>query len=340
MLPPKLPSTNHALAADPSGLHQLRQTARAGDQAGLEAAARAFEALLVGQMLKQMRAASSSISSGMFDSPQTELYQDLQDQEMARVTSEQGEGLGIRQALMRQLGGSVGSETAASARQLKMPERNSSLRPMRRLELSPDANSGANQTSATRRVSTGQPPPPIQAGDWPPRTNADFVRVLLPQAEAAGEKLGMDPMILLAQSALETGWGRHVPRRGDGRSSYNLFGIKADRRWEGDYVSVGTLEFRGGAARREQARFRAYDSPADSFIDYVNFLQVNPRYRTALTSNNSQEFVRGLQRAGYATDPSYAAKILGIYDQMHSLLAKSSQAPGPVAMTPNKQPTG
>jgi Muramidase (flagellum-specific) len=106
-----------------------------------------------------------------------------------------------------------------------------------------------------------------------------------------------------------------------GESSFNLFGIKADRSWQGESVSVGTLEYRNGVAQREQARFRAYETPADSFVDYVAFLKRNPRYGEALKSRTGEEFIRGLQRAGYATDPRYASKILGIRDRVLAIIA-------------------
>lgn len=145
--------------------------------------------------------------------------------------------------------------------------------------------------------------------------------MLRPHAEQAAARLGVDPQILLAQSALESGWGRHVPRRSDGASSFNLFGIKAHGGWTGDRVAVGTLEYHQGVARRERAAFRAYSSPAESFNDYVDFLHRNPRYRDALTQRDSADFIRGLQRAGYATDPRYAAKVLGIQERMRELIS-------------------
>jgi len=137
----------------------------------------------------------------------------------------------------------------------------------------------------------------------------------------------MDTSVLLAQSALETGWGKHIPRHADGRSSFNLFGIKADRGWQGDSVGVGTLEYRNGEMRREQARFRAYETPADSFIDYVAFLRRNPRYGEALKSRSGEEFIRGLQKAGYATDPRYADKILGIRDRVLAIAGAIDSQP-------------
>lgn len=309
-------NAGQALAVDPAGLGDLRRQASAGDQQGLEASARAFEALLVGQMLKQMR--SASLGDGLFDSSQSELYRDMHDQQIAQMISE-GEGLGIRDMLMQQL-----SRVPASAAQapdpttLAMPQRNPHLAPLRLLQSAPSVGA-----TAANAMTSGRPVPPPQSGDWPPASPEDFVRVLRPQAEAAAAQLGVDPLVLLAQSALETGWGQRVPRRVDGRSSYNLFGIKAHGGWTGDRVAVGTLEYRNGLAQREQAQFRAYASPAESFADYVDFLRRNPRYHQVLASTDSRAFVRGLQQAGYATDPEYANKVLSIHNHLNALSTRA-----------------
>ncbi|WPL19758.1 Peptidoglycan hydrolase FlgJ [Thiorhodovibrio winogradskyi] len=333
---------SRALAADPAGLHDLRRQAQAGDNKGLEASARAFEALLVGQMLKQMR--SASLGGGLLDSSQSELYRDMRDQEYARALSE-GPGLGIRDLLMRQLGRPhVTAADAPDPASLQMPQRNPWLRPLRAIPAAAEDGSSNNGASGKDPVQWRQSAsagavdaPPIDPRDWPPATPEDFMRVLRPQAEAAAAKLGFDPNVLLAQSALETAWGRRMPRHADGRSSFNLFGIKAHGGWTGDRVSVGTLEYRNGVAQRERAQFRAYPSPAESFEDYVAFLHRNPRYRDALASPNSREFVHGLQRAGYATDPNYANKILSIHDRLNAMMAKGfTQDIASAAVTPNR----
>ena len=137
-----------------------------------------------------------------------------------------------------------------------------------------------------------------------------FVKAIWPYAQASAEKLGVDPRVLVAQAALETGWGRGVIRHADGRSSNNLFGIKGGGSWQEETVSVPTLEYRDGVAVKERALFRSYDSLATSFHDYVQFLQNNPRYKEALMHvGDPQQFTSALQEAGYATDPRYAEKI-------------------------------
>ena len=136
-----------------------------------------------------------------------------------------------------------------------------------------------------------------------------FIRTLMPAAERVAEKMGVDPRLLLAQSALETGWGRHMIED-KGQPSFNLFGIKADERWSGDVAWTDTTEYRGGVALKERAGFRAYQDFEESFTDYLNFLKTNPRYSEALNvADDPERYTEELQKAGYATDPAYAEKI-------------------------------
>lgn len=141
----------------------------------------------------------------------------------------------------------------------------------------------------------------------------EFVQTLWPVAQVAARKLNADPKALLAQAALETGWGKKVPQDSDGQMSFNLFGIKADRSWQGDKVNIQTTEFHDGIARREQADFRSYGSYVESMLDYTSFLQSRDHYQTALQqAEDAQTYLTELQSAGYATDPNYANKIVRI----------------------------
>jgi flagellar protein FlgJ len=150
--------------------------------------------------------------------------------------------------------------------------------------------------------------------------NADeFVATMLPLAKDAAARIGVDPTVLVAQAALETGWGKSIMRQSDGSSSHNLFGIKAQGGWQGPEARAITSEFRDGKMVKETADFRSYDSYASSFHDLVSFLQNNNRYQATLKSaDNPEQFVKELQKAGYATDPGYASKISQIAKQMKS----------------------
>lgn len=145
-----------------------------------------------------------------------------------------------------------------------------------------------------------------------PKSPREFVHALWPYAEKAATELGTSPKVLLAQAALETGWGKKVASNGD-TSSYNFFGIKANDSWNGLRVSVPTVEYRDGVAVRSREEFRAYESLADGFEDYVSLIRGNPRYRAALDqAADPTRYVQALQSAGYATDPNYAQKITSV----------------------------
>ena len=144
-----------------------------------------------------------------------------------------------------------------------------------------------------------------------------FVATMLPMAQQAADRIGVDPLYLVAQAALETGWGKSVMRQQDGSSSHNLFGIKATGSWQGPQARAITSEFKGGQMVKETADFRSYDSYQDSFHDLVTLLQSNNRYKEVLNAaDKPEQFVRELQKAGYATDPEYASKISQIAKQM------------------------
>lgn len=165
---------------------------------------------------------------------------------------------------------------------------------------------------------------PSNANDEP----TAFIQRLLPAATKAAEQLGLEPLALIAQAALETGWGQRMFKTSAGADSHNLFGIKANHNWQGDVAVVDTLEYRQGVAQKEKARFRAYDSPEQSLQDYVALIQQNPRYQAALdVAADAKAYFRQLQAAGYATDPNYAEKIVSVlegkaFKQVRNLLGK------------------
>jgi peptidoglycan hydrolase FlgJ len=280
---------NNTFYADPQGLSALRNDAKAQDPSALKEAARQFESLFTQMLLKSMREANKSFGESMFESEQTEFYQDMFDDQMA-VHMSQGKGLGLADMLVRQLRGTAGT----------VPE------------------VGTVPNSVPSVAPKTQTPGPIAA------SKADFIQQMLPHAEAAARELGVDPHALLAQAALETGWGKSVPCNADGECSFNLFGIKAGNHWSGSSVNVPTLEFEEGVAVRKVERFRAYESPAESFRDYAKLIGSNARYENAVgTGENVAAFASALQQGGYATDPNYARKLVAVANELRSLTARA-----------------
>jgi flagellar protein FlgJ len=265
---------------DFSSLTALRKDARKDPEAVLRKVARQFESLYIKMMLKSMR--DASFGDPIFDSDNSKMYRDMFDNQLAIDMSDHG-GIGLANMLVRQLQRYVPGDHKGDAH---MPVR-------------------ATQSTVM----------PTHAEVLPARfsSQAEFIEKIWPLAEQAAKDLNVPPQAVMAQAALESGWGQHVNMSPAGVSSHNLFNIKADASWKGPKVVVDTLEFEHGVAKRQKAAFRAYASYADCFRDYVQFLKSNPRYAQALTeSNSAEEFAHNLHLSGYATDPAYADKLIDI----------------------------
>lgn len=319
---------------DFQGLARLKTTASTDPRAALVAVAKQFETQFIGMMMKSMRDATPQ--DGLMDSQQSKTFQGMMDQEVAEKIAEQG-GIGLAGMIEQQLrqdtpGAQAKPDLAIAPRAFplhpvnpattqavdalpkafKLPPRNLALKAF----ALPPARSGALPVSVPENPSKNAAAPGVTTGApkvayW--ESPEAFVSAILPHAEAAAKALGVPAKVLVAQSALETGWGKHLPTDASGQVNYNFFGIKADGAWQGARQTVNTLEFEGGAMVARKAAFRAYDSVGSSFHDYVQFLQSNPRYQAALANKNDPNaFVRALQKAGYATDPQYADKLIAI----------------------------
>ncbi len=290
-----------SLAADPKGLQQLKYSnTKEQTPETLKAVAKQFESIFMNMMLKSMRDASSGFGDGLFDNDQSKLYQGMLDQQLS-TSLNGGYNLGLAEALVRQLSATAGFDTPtkpSSTQELKLPERPKAI------IISPESS---------KSISVSELPSPKQAIKTTFETPVEFVKELWPLAKQAGEKLDVSPHAILAQAALETGWGKSVIKHVDGSNSFNLFGIKANSSWQGEKATVLTLEYTDGIAERERAQFRSYSSYNESFDDYVTFLKENPRYAEVLkTGRSSQNFATALQESGYATDPAYARKIMAV----------------------------
>jgi flagellar protein FlgJ len=273
-----------SLAADVQSLAGLKRAAKDTQTSPdtIKKVASQFEALFMHMMLKSMREAS--LGDDVFGSDTGNFYRDMYDQQLS-MTLAKNQGMGLTNILVKQLGGGL-LNPAIGVDGLKhsLPRTDSKAFPL-------------------NSVRTAKPLP--QATD--PKA---FVQSLWPHAKSAADKLGVAPEALLSIAALETGWGQSVISHADGRLSNNLFGIKADKHWDGAQVSVPTVEYKGGVASREQAAFRSYDSVAQSFDDFVSFVRSSPRYQSALSQGaDPQAFLTALQQGGYATDPAYARKL-------------------------------
>lgn len=283
------------LAMDVQALGRLRQSARQNGPQALKESARQFEALFLNTMLKSMREASPSgdLSGG----PDGKLYTAMLDQQLSQTMSQRG--VGLADYLLRQM---------APATPLATP-----------LATPVTAPSPTPSLPASLAVEPAVPAP-AQALPHPLREQAapmsvsalvkNFRTAMAAPAEAAARKTGLPTAFILGQAALESGWGRRQIVAADGRPSFNLFGLKAGANWKGRVTEVSTTEYKNGVAQKVVARFRAYDSYEQAFGDYARLLSQSPRYRSVLANGQTVAgFAQGMQQAGYATDPAYAAKL-------------------------------
>jgi flagellar protein FlgJ len=274
----------------------LRRDAQESNPEAIKQVAKQFESLFVQMMLKSMR--ETLPEGGLFDSQAGRMYRDMFDKQLS-LNIANGRGVGLAAVIERQLSKQAGLNQADDKAQSALPLRDNLM-----------SVQGAQSFPLLRADSVSAAENFSQQTNAPWQTPDEFVAELWPHAVRAGNQLGVVPDVLVAQSVLETGWGQHLRNKADGSPSYALFGIKADSRWQGERINVSTLEFRNGAMQREQAPFRAYSSVAEAFDDYVNFIESNPRYLEALQRGYDPDaYARGLQQAGYATDPDYAEKI-------------------------------
>ncbi len=336
-----------------NGLNAIRQQSKAVDgeakKAALNEAAKQFEAIFTQMLLKSMRKAQEVLESDSpFNSQSTKFYRDMHDQQMSLEMSSNG-SLGLTDLIVRQLGGDsdnftprtvlrndgnleqikkLAKEDKLNATQVQstddymkkyLSRANSAASDETKIPFIPQSKSvknSENDIAANAKSSVNFSTPSFAQ----PK---DFVSALIEPAKTVQEKLGVPFQVVIAQAALETGWGQKIIKDENGASSNNLFNIKADKRWAGDKIQKETLEFEQGSMVKKSAPFRAYQSLSESFNDYANFLSDNDRYQGALqSSGNVEHFLHGLQKAGYATDPQYANKIMATLRTVSNLITK------------------
>jgi flagellar protein FlgJ len=251
----------------------------------ISAVAKQVEALFLQMMLKSMRDATSAEET---NSNEMGMYQDMFDKQVALSISQHTD-LGISRLLKRQLAGKPAT-----------PKSTSGVPP-------------ASAAAPTAAAPTATLPTP-----------AEFVHRVLPPITRAASALGVDPMGMLAQAALETGWGQRMPRNADGSLSHNMFGIKAGDEWTGARASADTMEVANGVATPRRTTFRAYGSIEESVNDFASLLKNSPRYRDVIAAGgNTGAYIASMGKSGYATDPEYANKLNQILrsDTLQSALA-------------------
>ncbi|HEX5678751.1 MAG TPA: flagellar assembly peptidoglycan hydrolase FlgJ [Alcanivorax sp.] len=308
-------------ALDVQGLNRLKHSAARDPQKQLRSAAEQFEALFLHRMIKSMRDASPR--SELTDSSQMRFYQSLFDRQISQHMA--GRGLGLADQLVAQLSGKGSSADAAQAATGASPLDSIPRGEPRRLpgvDLAVGAPAVGAPAAGVERAE--QPRPPLLSAANP-STPTDFVHQLSEPAREASRRTGMPAPLILAQAALETGWGRREIPTADGGNSHNLFGIKAGANWDGPTTEVVTHEYINGRRTRMVDSFRVYDSYAEAFADHARLIGENPRYAPVLRAADAEQAARALQSGGYATDPAYADKLVTLMDQIGGMEKDASR---------------
>ena len=258
------------------GLENLRVKADHDPKSAVREAAKQFETMFTQQLLKQMR--DSTMNSDMLDNEGTKMGTEMLDSQWASKMA--GLPGGLSDVIARQLERQMGIAQGVTAKP-------ATANPAPIDPLHPDAPVGLPQKAA-----------------------ATFIQTHTDAAAAAEKATGIPAKFMIAQAAHETGWGRKEIKNSDGSTSFNLFGMKASPSWKGATTDITTTEYIGGKAHKVTQTFRAYSSYAESFADYASTMKNSPRYAAVVAAgNDANGFAKGLQKAGYATDPSYATKL-------------------------------
>lgn len=266
------------------------------DPESLKVVAKEFEAIFVQMMLKSMRDAQQSMKSEFFSDFGTQQYEQMYDQQLSLSLSQNG-GIGLADAIVRQMSPYMAKpvEAESAPREMKPIE-------MESIEKVWNKNLKIKEDYLVENGKKGK--------DF--HTKEDFVKNIWPAAVSAAEELKTDPKFIVAQAALETGWGQNVIQSDKGNSSNNYFGIKVESKWKGNKIIVPTMEFDKEVLNKVKAEFKAYPDLKQGFVDYSKTIKNNGRYKDVVAAKDVEQFATGLQSAGYATDPKYADKIISV----------------------------
>lgn len=309
---------------DLSQLDKLRQGGQANDKNALKAAASQFESVFTQMLFKSMRESNAAFKSDLMSSSTLDFYEQMRDEQMSSELANTN-SLGLADLIVQQLGGQTDTESvlnnSAQISRSPLPATHQHFSTLAKDSIqvkrdSADKENGRIPPVGLQTVlarTDKQKTPDFQSPE-------KFVETVKPYAQKAAKSLGVKPSALIAQAALETGWGKKVIGNATG-SSFNLFNIKAAPDWNGNKMATQTLEVYDGIPVQQKAAFRSYASLQESFDDYVDFIKSNPRYSEALAqADDSKRYIEEIHKAGYATDPQYSDKVVRVMNQVEKMM--------------------
>lgn len=293
-------------AYDSRSLNNLKRQAGSDPKAHAKEVAKQVEGMFVQMMLKSMRQALPQ--DGMLSTEQTRLYTSMYDQQIGQQIA--SKGLGLADMMVKQMDQAAPLDEKAGTVPMLLDKNFINTLP-------PLAMEQIVRKAVPRLPSSDMP----LNGD-----NSDFIAQLSQPAKLASAESGIPHHLILAQAALESGWGQRQILTAEGKPSYNVFGIKASASWQGKTTDIMTTEYEGGEAKKVKAKFRVYDSYFEALNDYVKMISNNPRYSAVTTATTPEQGAKALQAAGYATDPKYAQKLVGMIQQFKHMGEKVVKA--------------
>ncbi|AYL56126.1 flagellar assembly peptidoglycan hydrolase FlgJ [Citrobacter freundii] len=295
-------------AWDAQSLNELKAKAGQDPAANIRPVARQVEGMFVQMMLKSMREALPK--DGVFSSDSTRLYTSMYDQQIAQQMTA-GKGLGLAEMMVKQMTEGQ-AQPADDAPQVPM-------------KFSLETVTSYQNQALTQLVRKAIPRATESNDQLLSGDSKDFLAQLSLPAKLASQQSGVPHHLILAQAALESGWGQRQIRRENGEPSFNIFGVKASGSWKGPTTEITTTEYENGEAKKVKARFRVYSSYLEALSDYVGLISRNPRYAAVTAAATAEQGAQALQNAGYATDPNYARKLTSMIQQLKSMSEKVSK---------------
>ncbi|MCU5775412.1 flagellar assembly peptidoglycan hydrolase FlgJ [Erwiniaceae bacterium BAC15a-03b] len=287
-------------AFDSQSLNDLKREAGSDPKGKALQVAKQVEGMFVQMMLKSMRQALPQ--NGLLSTEQTRMFTSMYDQQVAQEIG--NKGLGLADTIVKQMAPSVAPDETAGTLPMLLDKKFINTLPPIELE---------------QMVRRAMPKLPAAGSMTLSGDSSNFLATLAQPAQEASAASGIPHHLILAQAALESGWGQRQIMTRDGKPSYNLFGIKANSAWQGDKTEITTTEYENGVAKKVQASFRVYSSYTEALTDYVKLISNNPRYAAVANASTPEQGAMALQAAGYATDPKYAQKLMGMIQQFKSM---------------------
>lgn len=310
------------VAFDANSLNDLKQASKENSPEAIKEVAKQFEAIFMNMMLKSMREASSS-QDNPFDNEQSRTFTSMLDQQLTSNLTKKG--LGLADVLTQQLSktsygamNELKNLDAATSNKTIQEDSDLSHATKSNLNLYKQNSPSLNDNSLTTNpIINNTLTPKVENHKSSALSVTEFQAKMAPHVEEASRATGIPANLMLGQAALESGWGKREIKSADGTNSHNLFGIKATGSWDGKVVEATTTEYINGVKQKRIEKFRAYDNYADSFKDFAQLMQNNPRYQNVMSNmHDSQAYAKAMQKAGYATDPQYASKLANVIDKV------------------------